>query len=142
MYSETLEKMNKYGMAKVNLLKESKLKYFVASMLAGLYVGLGIILIMTIGGYTKHGGMQYKVFMGLAFGIALSLVIMAGSELFTGNNMLMTSGMLSKKITVKDGISCQVNMKMSQILPNISTDFHGAFAFLNVYQKTVVSTDE
>ena len=38
--------------------------------------------------------------------------------------------------------SCQVNMKMSQILPNISTDFHGAFAFLNVYQKTVVSTDE
>ena len=105
MYSETLEKMNKYGMAKVNLLKESKLKYFVASMLAGLYVGLGIILIMTIGGYTKHGGMQYKVFMGLAFGIALSLVIMAGSELFTGNNMLMTSGMLSKKITIKDGIS-------------------------------------
>ena len=69
MYSETLEKMNKYGMAKVNLLKESKLKYFVASMLAGLYVGLGIILIMTIGGYTKHGGMQYKVFMGLAFGM-------------------------------------------------------------------------
>ena len=37
---------------------------------------------------------------------------------------------------------CQVNMKMSQIFPNISTDFHGAFAFLNVYQKTVVSTDE
>ena len=37
---------------------------------------------------------------------------------------------------------CQVNMKMSQIFPNISTDFHGAFAFLNVYQKTVVSRDE
>lgn len=38
--------------------------------------------------------------------------------------------------------TCQVNMKMSQIFPNISTDFHGAFAFLNVYQKTVVSRDE
>ena len=38
--------------------------------------------------------------------------------------------------------NCQVNIKMSQILPNISTDFHGAFAFLNVYQKTVVSRDE
>ena len=38
--------------------------------------------------------------------------------------------------------NCQVNMKMSQIFPNISTDFHGAFAFLNVYQKTVVSRDE
>lgn len=96
MYSETLEKMDNSGMAKVRLLKESKLKYFVAAMLAGLYVGLGIILIMTIGGLTKQGGPQFKVFMGLGFGIALSLVIMAGSELFTGNNMIMTSGMLKK----------------------------------------------
>ena len=105
MYSETLEKMDNSGMAKVRLLKESKLKYFVAAMLAGLYVGLGIILITTIGGLTKQSGPQFKVFMGLGFGIALSLVIMAGSELFTGNNMLMTSGMLHKKISVKDAIS-------------------------------------
>ena len=68
-------------------------------------MGLGIFLIMTIGGVTSQNGYQYKIFMGLGFGIALSLVIMAGSELFTGNNMAMFSGMLNKKITVKDGIS-------------------------------------
>ena len=106
MFTETLEKINTYGVKKVKLLKESKIKYLTASLLAGFYVGLGIFLIMTIGGVTSvNGGYQYKVFMGLGFGIALSLVIMAGSELFTGNNMAMFSGMLDKKISVKDGIN-------------------------------------
>lgn len=105
MFSETLEKLDEYGIKKVKLLKQSKTKYFIASMLAGFYVGLGIFLIMTIGGVTSQNGYQYKIFMGLGFGIALSLVIMAGSELFTGNNMAMFSGMLNKKITIKDGIS-------------------------------------
>lgn len=40
--------------------------------------------------------------MGLSFGIALSLVIMAGSELFTGNNLILTVGALDKKVTWKD----------------------------------------
>lgn len=105
MFSETLEKIDNYGIKKVKFLKESKFKYLTASLLAGFYVGLGIFLIMTIGGFTIQGGPQYKVFMGLGFGIALSLVIMAGSELFTGNNMAMFSGMLNKKISVKDGIN-------------------------------------
>jgi probable F420-dependent oxidoreductase len=34
--------------------------------------------------------------MGASFGIALSLVILAGSELFTGNNMVMTIGSLRR----------------------------------------------
>ena len=105
MFSETLEKLDEYGIKKVKLLNQSKTKYFIASVLAGFYVGLGIFLIMTIGGVTSRNGYQYKIFMGLGFGIALSLVIMAGSELFTGNNMAMFSGMLNKKIAVKDGIN-------------------------------------
>ncbi|WMT40814.1 formate/nitrite transporter family protein [Paenibacillus sp. D2_2] len=35
--------------------------------------------------------------MGISFGIALSLVIMAGSELFTGNNFVMTVSSLEKE---------------------------------------------
>lgn len=105
MFTETLEKIDNYGIKKVKLLKESKFKYLTASLLAGFYVGLGIFLIMTIGGLTSQSGPQFKIFMGLGFGIALSLVIMAGSELFTGNNMAMFSGMLNKKISVKDGIN-------------------------------------
>jgi nitrite transporter NirC len=40
--------------------------------------------------------------MGVSFGIALSLVIFAGSELFTGNNMVMTIGLLAKKISLNE----------------------------------------
>jgi len=41
-----------------------------------------------------------KVIMGCSFGIALTLVIFAGSELFTGNNMVMLIGCLKGKTGV------------------------------------------
>jgi nitrite transporter NirC len=37
--------------------------------------------------------------MGASFGVALTLVIFAGSELFTGNNLIMTIGILSRTVT-------------------------------------------
>ncbi len=80
MFVETCEKLSNSAIGKVNLLKESKGKYFVASLLAGVYVGLGIFLIMTVGGLTKGMGAHFRIFIGLAFGVALSLVVMAGSE--------------------------------------------------------------
>ena len=36
--------------------------------------------------------------MGASFGVALTLVIFAGSELFTGNNLIMTVGLLSRTV--------------------------------------------
>lgn len=128
MFSETLEKLDEYGIKKVKLLKQSKIKYFTASLLAGFYVGLGIFLIMTIGGVTSQNGYQYKIFMGLAFGIALSLVIMVGSELFTGNNMAMFSGMLNKKISVKDGVNIWIFSYIGNLAGSI---FVGLLFFLS-----------
>ncbi len=104
MFGETCEKLSNSSIAKVNLLKESKGKYFVASLLAGVYVGLGIFLIMTVGGLTKGMGAHFRIFIGLAFGVALSLVVMAGSELFTGNNLIMTAGAVNKKVKWKDAL--------------------------------------
>lgn len=103
MYQETLEKMINLALGKVKLLNGSRTRYFILSMLAGLYVGLGIILILTIGG-AMGADPGKKLVMGLSFGIALSLVIMAGSELFTGNNMIMAAGSLDKKVPWKDSI--------------------------------------
>ena len=37
--------------------------------------------------------------MGASFGIALALVIFAGSELFTGNNMVMAIGSLACEVS-------------------------------------------
>lgn len=96
----TIDTFSNTAALKVNQLQQSKSRYLTLSMLAGFFVGLGIILIFTIGGLlapSDYAGT--KIVMGISFGIALSLVIMAGADLFTGNNMIMTIGTLSKKTT-------------------------------------------
>ncbi len=103
MHNETLEKLTVAAKNKVNLLNSSKLKYIVLSAFAGLYVGIGILLIFTIGGLlTSANSPMTKIMMGVSFAIALSLVVMTGSELFTGNNMVMTAGTLNKGTSTKD----------------------------------------
>lgn len=98
MYQEEVEALGKSAEIKAKLLSKNPLGYFIASMLAGIYVGFGILLIFTIGGML-NGATYVKVAMGVSFGIALSLVIIAGSELFTGNNMIMTVGLLRRNVT-------------------------------------------
>ena len=103
MYGETIEKFNESAQNKINFLKSGVSKYFVSSMLAGIYIGLGIILIFSVGAPLKDLANPFlKALMGASFGLALVLVIFAGSELFTGNNMVMTIGLLSKKVTLTD----------------------------------------
>lgn len=100
MIKATVEAMERASTAKAAVLQESVSKYFLLSLLAGIYVGLGIILIFSVGGPLHAAGVPgLKLVMGASFGVALTLVIFAGSELFTGNNMVMTIGSLSKKVS-------------------------------------------
>lgn len=103
MFKETFTALGNSAVAKSNFVNKSKGRYLTASALAGFYVGLGIILIMTIGGLLSSAGSPFtKIIMGASFGVALSLVIMAGSELFTGNNLIMTVGALDKRVSWAD----------------------------------------
>lgn len=93
MYQEPIEKITAAAEAKAALLTAGRGRYTVAAMLAGLYVGLGILLIFTVGGVLAAAGSTLgRIVMGVCFGVALSLVIAAGAELFTGNNLVMTVG--------------------------------------------------
>ena len=87
MYADTLESMIKVAERKLEALRRSPGGFFVASMLAGAYVGMGIILIFTLGNQAPPE--LQKLIMGATFGIALTLVIIAGAELFTGHTMFM-----------------------------------------------------
>jgi nitrite transporter len=65
-----------------------------------MYVGAAIVLIFTIGGsLSKEAPGAVKLVMGVCFGGALTLVIFAGSELFTGSNLVLTLGVLTRKAT-------------------------------------------
>lgn len=86
---------------KLKLLNNNPLGYFMLSVLAGAYIGFGILLVFTLSG-ALDGAPYTKLVMGCCFGVALSLVIIAGAELFTGNNLVMTAGVLRKTVTIGD----------------------------------------
>ena len=96
MDHETIATAAAAARAKAGLLRHSPLQYLVLSALAGAYVGLGIVLIFAIGAPLQAAGSgATRAVMGASFGVALTLVIFAGSELFTGNNLIMTLGTLT-----------------------------------------------
>lgn len=120
MYYEDISKIAATAVTKSALLERSKLKYLLSSALAGMYVGFGILLIFTIGGLLSQADTPIiRIVMGISFGIALSLVVMAGSELFTGNNMIMTIGNLEKKVSLKKSLDIYLFSFIGNLLGSI-----------------------
>ncbi|CAH2214848.1 formate/nitrite transporter family protein [Tepidibacter aestuarii] len=88
----------KSGVAKANLKSSHML---ILGVFAGMFIGFGaygdIIIMQTL----KNIDVGLMKFFGaLVFPVGLMLVVMAGAELFTGNN-LMTLAVMDKKITLK-----------------------------------------
>lgn len=72
----------------------------ILSFLAGAYIAFGGLLAEVVTGGMAAAGFPpglVKLFFGGVFPVGLMLVIIAGSELFTGNNMYMMVGVLSGK---------------------------------------------
>jgi formate/nitrite transporter len=76
------------------------LTVFVLGILAGAYIGFGGLLSTTVTFDTaaKWGIGVTKILGGAAFSVGLMLVVIAGAELFTGNNLMISSVMI-KQIT-------------------------------------------
>ncbi len=100
MYQDTIDHFGELARRKATLLTESPLAFSVGSLMAGAYVGIGIILIFSVAG-TLDPAWQ-KLVMGVSFGIALTLVVFAGSELFTGHTMYMVFGCLKRRTSIGD----------------------------------------
>src|SRR5881394_1319558 len=103
MYSDTIDALAQQAAAKLDAQRRSLPAHLIRSMLAGMYVGAAIVLIFIIGGsLSKDNPSIVKLLMGVCFGGALTIVIFAGSELFTGSNLVLTLGVLSKKADMGD----------------------------------------
>ena len=103
MFENELSAIAGGAKGKYTLLKKNPLGYFLLSMLAGMFIGFGVLLAFTAGSLTSETPFS-KIIMGCCFGIALSLVVIAGAELFTGNNMVMAVGISRKTVNVKESI--------------------------------------
>jgi nitrite transporter NirC len=140
MYKDTWSAISNAAVAKVNLLGKNPLGFFLASMLAGMFIGFGVLLSFTIGGLLI-GQPEQKIIMGVSFGIALSLVIFCGSELFTGNNLIMGAGLMAKKVTVRNAIKlsiiCLIGNWLGSILLAVIFHLSGAHtgATVDIFAK-------
>jgi formate transporter len=57
-------------------------------MLAGAFIGLGALMFTLVASDTALGFAASRLLGGLVFSLGLVLVIVAGAELFTGNNLI------------------------------------------------------
>lgn len=85
---------------KLSLLEKNPAGYFLAAMLAGMYIAFGCALMGVVGGvFTGGGSYATKLVCGIVFSVGLCMVTMGGAELFTGNNFVMTIGGLSGAVS-------------------------------------------
>lgn len=118
MFKNEVDRVGQAAADKVCFLNENPGGYFVSSLMAGMYIGFGILLSFTIGSMGSVPLM--KLFMGMSFACALSLVVMAGAELFTGNNMVMATGFMQKTVSAREVLKlwliCYVGNWLGSIL--------------------------
>lgn len=83
---EVAERVESVGVAKANL---PWLSMSALGVLAGGFIGLGALFATIV---LSDGALSFgvaRVFAGMVFSLGLILVVVAGAELFTGNNLLV-----------------------------------------------------
>lgn len=103
-FDTTVTAFAETAVAKRAHLARDPLGFAVLALMAGAYVGFGILLIFSVGQGVDPG--IRPIVMGASFGLALLLVIFAGSELFTGHTMYMTHGVLTGRSSMSDLVAC------------------------------------
>ena len=129
MYSNTINHFAKVAKVKADLLKNNPLSFFIGALMAGAYLGMGIVLVFTVAGQLDPS--VRPMVMGMSFGLALTLVIFAGSELFTGHTMYMTIGWLKETVSSSEvfkawGASWSGNLMGAMLFGIMVAIGHGA----------------
>lgn len=87
--------------AALQKIEFSTRKTVTLGILAGIYIAMGGLLSLLIGnGFPGIAGSNpgiQKLLSGCMFPLGLILVVVAGAELFTGNNAVLIPGVLNKK---------------------------------------------
>src|SRR5919202_2973218 len=74
-------------------------RYMASSALAGAFVGVAVVLLASVAGpLVATASPAAKLVQGAVFGVALTLVVFAGAELFTGNVMYMLQGLSARTV--------------------------------------------
>jgi nitrite transporter len=96
-------------------------RYAIASMLAGAYVGVAVVLLISVGAPLVSAASPFsKLIQGAVFGVALTLVVFAGAELFTGNTMTMLQGLVRRDVRLGDLVVVWVSSLIGNFVGSIA----------------------
>ena len=134
MFKDEFQAVCNAGAGKVNLMKKNPLGYFVAALVAGMFISFGSFVAFTLGQVISAGDAApwTKPVQAFAFASALSLVVMAGAELFTGNNFVMSAASLRKKVTWGDTIKLWIFCWIGNLI--------GSLICVGIFQLTGIPT--
>jgi formate transporter len=99
---EIARRVESLGVAKA---RTDALTLFVLALLAGAFISLGALFFTVVVTDTRLGFGPTRLAGGLSFCLGLVLVVVAGAELFTGNNLLAmawASGLISSREVVRN----------------------------------------
>jgi nitrite transporter len=102
MYTDTITHFAVVAREKIDAIHRSKLGFFIGAMLAGAYIGIAMILALSVAAGLPAGARP--LIMGGVFGVGLILTVFAGAELFTGYAMYMGFGRARNAISTSDMI--------------------------------------
>ena len=105
LYTGAVDTIASVSLKKATAMKHSLTGFLTLSVMAGFYIGFGVILAFICAAPVAaiNPGIG-KIVAGATFGIALSLVIIGGAELFTGYNLLIFKGTLRGTVTLGDAM--------------------------------------
>ena len=100
MNYEDVQKFSNAAAGKAALLENNFGKYFLRAIMAGFFISVAMIFSNVVGNVFKEADPAMGKFLGaLVFSIAVLLIVFIGSELFTGNNLVMAFGAYDGKVS-------------------------------------------
>jgi len=114
---EIAKKVEGVGVKKASL---PFLPMFVLAILAGAFISLGAVFFVVVTTGNDFGGGVSRLLGGMAFSLGLILVVVAGAELFTGNN-LMVMAWASRKIGTGRMIRSWIVVYLGNLLGALGT---------------------
>ncbi|MFF3464622.1 formate/nitrite transporter family protein [Streptomyces sp. NPDC002619] len=117
--SQALAEQGQAAADKVDSLRRPG-RYLVSSLLAGAFIGVAAVLLLTVAGPLLAASSPYtKLVEGLVFGVALTLVIFAGAELTTGNMMTTVQGVIARRCTVANAVALIVGSFVGNLFGSV-----------------------
>jgi nitrite transporter NirC len=131
--SEATVEQGQVAADKVDLLRKPG-RYLVSSSLGGAFIGVGVVLLLSVGGPLAGASSPFtKLMEGVVFAAALTLCVFAGAELTTSTMMTSIHGVITRRSTVGNAIALIVGSFVGNFIGSV------LFAWL-VYGSGVIES--